>query len=251
MSQSKMMDEVDDGSASIGRSRRSRIRTRECDTSHCKETSLDAQAKSLSEIRGGGILLFDACGQKKKKLIAARDELTGRSPCSNPLDLGHDSEENVYLLCKKLRTSGLADADGSDLYVVFISNEKKQVPLWHQKTSHRADGVILWDYHVICVQRKKESGSSPLVWDLDSSLPFPSSLASYVSATIRPSFQIFADFQRFFCVVHAPIFLRSFASDRRHMKDSLGKWIAKPPAYGPIVAEGKFKKQFDYKFMLT
>lgn len=49
--------------------------------------------------------------------------------------------------------------------------------------------------------------------------------------------------------MHAPIFLRSFASDRRHMKDSLGNWTAKPPAYGPIVAEGKFKKQFDYKFM--
>lgn len=27
-----------------------------------------------------------------------------------------------------------------------------QVPLWHQKASHRADGVILWDYHVICIQ---------------------------------------------------------------------------------------------------
>ncbi|KAG5555710.1 hypothetical protein RHGRI_006376 [Rhododendron griersonianum] len=147
------------------------------------------------------------------------------------------SEENVYLLCKKLCTSGVADADGSDLYVVFISNEKKQVPLWHQKASHRADGVILWDYHVICIQRKKESHSSPLVWDLDSSLPCPSPLASYVSETIRPSFQLFADFQRFFRVVHARIFLCSFASDRRHMKDSLGNWTAKPPAYGPIVAE--------------
>ena len=27
-----------------------------------------------------------------------------------------------------------------------------QIPLWHQRASHRADGVILWDYHVICVQ---------------------------------------------------------------------------------------------------
>ncbi|KAF7149025.1 hypothetical protein RHSIM_Rhsim03G0024200 [Rhododendron simsii] len=42
---------------------------------------------------------------------------------------------------------------------------------------------------------------------------------------------------RFFWVVHAPIFVRFFASDRRHMKDSLGNWTAKPPAYGPIVAE--------------
>lgn len=45
---------------------------------------------------------------------------------------------------------------------------------------------------------------------------------------------------RYFRVVHAPIFLSSFASDRRHMKDSTGNWIAEPPAYDPIVAEGKF-----------
>lgn len=44
---------------------------------------------------------------------------------------------------------------------------------------------------------------------------------------------------RFFRIVHAPIFLRCFASDRRHMKDSVGNWIAEPPVYEPIVAEGK------------
>jgi len=38
--------------------------------------------------------------------------------------------------------------------------------------------------------------------------------------------------------VHAPIFLRSFASDRRHMKDSGGKWVEEPPPHEPIVAEG-------------
>ncbi|XP_059668412.1 protein N-terminal glutamine amidohydrolase [Cornus florida] len=146
-------------------------------------------------------------------------------------------EENVYLLCKKLQENGVAEAEGSDLFVVFISNEKKQVPLWYQKASHRADGVILWDYHVICIQRKKDVNSSHLVWDLDSSLPFPSPLATYVSETIRPSFELFSEFQRFFRVVHAPIFLRSFASDRRHMKDSVGNWISQPPAYDAIVAE--------------
>lgn len=43
---------------------------------------------------------------------------------------------------------------------------------------------------------------------------------------------------RFFRIVHAPIFLRSFASDRRHMKDSSGNWTAEPPTYDPIIAEG-------------
>ncbi|KDO41226.1 hypothetical protein CISIN_1g0309242mg, partial [Citrus sinensis] len=61
----------------------------------------------------------------------------------------------------------------------------------------------------------------------------------YVSETIQPSFQLFSEYQRFFRIVHAPVFLRCFASDRRHMKDSAGNWIAQPPAYEPIVAEGK------------
>lgn len=99
-----------------------------------------------------------------------------------------------------------------------------QVPLWNQKASHRADGVVLWDYHVICVQvrtclsmseyllkrigndstimcfvvfqKKKDGNSSHLVWDLDSSLPFPSPLSSYIAETIRPSFPLFSEFKR-------------------------------------------------------
>ncbi|XP_033143841.1 protein N-terminal glutamine amidohydrolase isoform X2 [Brassica rapa] len=140
-------------------------------------------------------------------------------------------EENVYLLCKTLCENGVADETGSDLFVVFISNERKQ------KASTRADGIVLWDYHVICVQRKKESDSEPLVWDLDSTLPFPSPLASYVTETIQPSFQLFAEYQRFFRVVHAPLFFKHFASDRRHMKAPDGSWIARPPPYQPIVAQ--------------
>ncbi|XP_057427375.1 protein N-terminal glutamine amidohydrolase [Lotus japonicus] len=145
-------------------------------------------------------------------------------------------EENVYLLCKKLCDDGIANAEGSDLFVAFISNEKKQIPLWNQKASTRADGVILWDYHVICIQAI-QGDSPPLVWDLDSTLPFPSPLASYVSETIRPSFQLFSEYNRLFRIVHAPMFLRCFASDRRHMKVSSGNWIEDPPPHEPIVAE--------------
>ncbi|KAL2923590.1 Protein N-terminal glutamine amidohydrolase [Bienertia sinuspersici] len=146
------------------------------------------------------------------------------------------SEENVYRLCKKLCSAEIADTENSDFFVVFISNDRKQIPLWHQKASHRADGIILWDYHVICVQ-KKENEKSSQVWDLDSTLPFPSPLASYVAETFRPSFQLFSEYRRFYRIVHAPVFLRYFASDRRHMKDSDGNWNAQPPTYDPIVAE--------------
>lgn len=46
-------------------------------------------------------------------------------------------------------------------------------------------------------------------------------------------------FSRFFRVVHAPVFLHFFASDRRHMKDPGGSWLSPPPAYDPIVGGGK------------
>lgn len=45
------------------------------------------------------------------------------------------------------------------------------------------------------LQRKRD-GDSHLVWDLDSSLPFPCPLGTYVSETIRPSFQLFSEYQR-------------------------------------------------------
>ncbi|KAL0359534.1 UNVERIFIED_CONTAM: protein N-terminal glutamine amidohydrolase [Sesamum angustifolium] len=74
-------------------------------------------------------------------------------------------------------------------YDLIYLKVRFMIPLWHQKASPRADGVILWDYHVICVQKRKDSNLPHLVWDLDSSLPFPSPLATYVAETIRPSFQ--------------------------------------------------------------
>ncbi|KAL8162952.1 hypothetical protein V2J09_014441 [Rumex salicifolius] len=167
-------------------------------------------------------------------------ELQSATPNSDPVDIcqfDHTPfycEENVYWLCKKLCSSGKLEE--SDLFVIFISNDKKQVPLWHQKASRRTDGVVLWDYHVICIQKKKD-GSPHLVWDLDSNLPFPCQLDVYVAETIRPSFQLFSMYQRFFRVVHAPNYLCSFASDRRHMRDSAGNWIEYPPPSDPIVAQ--------------
>ncbi|KAM3403799.1 hypothetical protein ACQJBY_007111 [Aegilops geniculata] len=147
-------------------------------------------------------------------------------------------EENVYLLCKELIRAGLADPAGNDLYAVFISNEEKKIPLWYQKASRTNDGFVLWDYHVICIQSRRNKGDVlDLVWDLDSSLPFPCPFLQYVGDAIQPL--AFGDsiYGRLFRVVHGPVFLRSFASDRSHMKDPVGNWIELPPKYEPIVAE--------------
>ncbi|KAG9457400.1 hypothetical protein H6P81_001908 [Aristolochia fimbriata] len=148
-------------------------------------------------------------------------------------------EENAYFLCKNLCRMGVTDEESRDLFVVFISNEDRRIPLWHQKASSRTDGLILWDYHVICIQVKSHGRGNKLhqVWDLDTTLPFPVPLNQYIMEAVRPSLPLDPRFTRIFRVVHAPLFLRCFASDRRHMKDSDGHWMSPPPTYEPIIAE--------------
>ncbi|CAM0955728.1 unnamed protein product [Alopecurus aequalis] len=169
--------------------------------------------------------------------------LRNSAPSDPPLDAAtfthtpYYCEENVYLLCKELIRSGLADPAGTDIYAVFISNEEKKVPLWYQKASRSDDGFVLWDYHVICIQSRRNKGDVDLVWDLDSSLPFPCPFLQYVSEAIQPLSFGDSIYGRLFRVIHGPVFLRSFASDRSHMKDPMGNWIAPPPKYEPIVAE--------------
>jgi len=52
---------------------------------------------------------------------------------------------------------------------------------------------------------------------------------------------------RLFRVVHAPLFLQSFASDRSHMKDPTGNWIQLPPKYAPIMsADGTTNNLHEY-----
>ncbi|PKA62587.1 Protein N-terminal glutamine amidohydrolase [Apostasia shenzhenica] len=133
-------------------------------------------------------------------------------------------EENAYLLCKKLCMLGLANPKGIDLFVVFISNDDKKVR-----------------------RQKKvgESSSYSLIWDLDSDLPFPLLLNQYVSEAFRAQVPLKSTYRRLLRVIHAPIFLRHFGSNRSHMKDSLGNWISSPPAYEPIIAEDGTENNFE------
>lgn len=68
-------------------------------------------------------------------------------------------EENAYLLCQQL-----AQNRQDDVHVVLISNPAQQVAFWHQRASNRADGLVVWDYHVLVVQA---TSNGALVWDLD------------------------------------------------------------------------------------
>lgn len=118
-----------------------------------------------------------------------------------------------------------------ELFVVFISNENRMVPLWKQK-SGRGDEPVIWDYHVVLLQAGQQG--EPLVYDLDSELSFPCSLMLFAAQALRSDCNIKPAYHRKFRVVPADSFLKNFASDRSHMKNPDGSWKMPPPLYPPI-----------------
>lgn len=57
----------------------------------------------------------------------------------------HYCEENTLRLCSHLLEP--AEEAGVEIFVVFISNHLRQVPLWCQRLADRHDDPVLWDYH--------------------------------------------------------------------------------------------------------
>lgn len=57
----------------------------------------------------------------------------------------HYCEENTLRLCRDL--IGPAEATGVELFVVFISNHARQVPVWCQSLADSEYEPVLWDYH--------------------------------------------------------------------------------------------------------
>ncbi|GBF88197.1 hypothetical protein Rsub_00909 [Raphidocelis subcapitata] len=139
-------------------------------------------------------------------------------------------EENALLLARRLRAAGAAPAAG--LWVVFVTNPRRQVPLWCQRASSRPDGLVVWDYHVLVVEGP-HGGLRARAWDLDTALPFPCPLDDYAAAALPPVRQRYA---RRYRVVPAEHLERHFASDRSHMRRPDGSWAAPPPLYPCFVA---------------
>ncbi|XP_056447442.1 protein N-terminal glutamine amidohydrolase [Gadus chalcogrammus] len=135
-------------------------------------------------------------------------------------------EENVWKLCE------FVNAQTPDLlrevYAVFISNERRTVPLWKQKSGPGNEPVI-WDYHVILLHKSSQWGQS-FIYDLDSVLDCPCDLQLYAEQAFRSDKGLKPAFWRKVRVIPAKVFLKTFASDRSHMKQA-GVWQKPPPPY--------------------
>eukprot|EP00775_Hariotina_reticulata_P000928 gene928-biopygen1934 len=118
-------------------------------------------------------------------------------------------EENVYHLLKQLLLNG---KDPGQLLCCFISNRNETV-------------IVL-----------EHEAPSVLVWDLDTTLPFPASFEQYALQALQTQLQLQPAFQRFYRLISAVAYLQHFASDRSHMREADGSWMAAPPAYPCIQA---------------
>ena len=160
--------------------------------------------------------------------LLCKSEMDLRVPCF--------CEENVWRLAyRRLHGASAADLKEKEYFVVFVSNEQKCCPFLHQRASSDPQNPIFWDYHVILIEKSKNIEQESMVWDMDSHLPYPSPLQSYLTETFfSMPFSENDQFAPLFRIVQASDFLKNFYSDRKHMFDG-SKWLATPPLYECIL----------------
>ncbi|XP_066032576.1 protein N-terminal glutamine amidohydrolase isoform X2 [Chamaea fasciata] len=146
-------------------------------------------------------------------------------------------EENVWKLCDYIRSQKNYPLE--EFYAVFISNDRRMIPLWKQKSGH-GDEPVVWDYHVILLH--VASGEQNFIYDLDTVLPFPCPFDVYSGEAFRSDDSLRPEFHRKIRMIRADLYLKTFASDRSHMKDADGKWQKPPPPYPCIETAGSSKK---------
>ncbi|XP_065485380.1 protein N-terminal glutamine amidohydrolase isoform X2 [Caloenas nicobarica] len=131
-------------------------------------------------------------------------------------------EENVWKLCDYIRSRDQYPLE--EFYAVFISNDRRM------------------DYHVILLH--VSSGEQNFIYDLDTVLPFPCPFDLYSVEAFRLDDGLRPEFHRKIRMIRADLYLKTFASDRSHMKDANGKWQKPPPSY-PCIQTADSKMNLD------
>ena len=148
-------------------------------------------------------------------------------------------EENVWHLCQEPYFASL------DSKVVVISNERRACAFWHQRAAHGIGVPTIWDYHVVVLVYANHW----CVWDLDSTLGLPVSAREYFSETFRDLPPGFTMFSPCFRIMKAADYVERFSSDRSHMRDRDGGWLAPPPPW-PLILNGELPSlpsMFDFR----
>lgn len=132
-------------------------------------------------------------------------------------------EENVWWLAKDAALRGLRAE------VAIVTNATRRVAVWSQRAAVAPGAPVVWDYHVVLAVFGAAGWE---IWDLDCALGAPLPAARWLDASfpagtpphLRPRFR----------VLPASEYVRVLASDRSHMRDESGHWLAPPPPWAPI-----------------
>jgi hypothetical protein len=136
-------------------------------------------------------------------------------------------EENIWQLAR-LRHGAAGIAQQA---VVLVTNPARTVACWHQRASRAPDAPVVWDYHVVLVERD-ENGTT-VIHDLDSTVGTPLPAAAWIAATFPQCDHVRPTYRPGFRLVAATTWLRDFATDRSHMHDAAGHWFQPPPPWDP------------------
>ena len=136
-------------------------------------------------------------------------------------------EENAWQLC---RSAQLVDVERA---VLFIRNAERACPLFAQRAGRPADGLVIWDYHVVVVAQAPKSGEWQ-IWDPDTLLAVPCSADEYLKRTFADVGRLPGRYHPRLRWVDGATFSRRFSSDRRHMRLSDGSFSQPPPQWALI-----------------
>jgi hypothetical protein len=137
-------------------------------------------------------------------------------------------EENAWHIAQDPRVRD------RDPHVVFVTNAHRHCALLFQRAAHAKTAPVIWDYHVFVVA--KADAAQWDVWDPDTLLGCPVLLRIYLEKTF--AMRSIPRFAPRFRVVAGAEYVRTFSSDRRHMRNDDGAWQQPPPPWGAIVREG-------------
>ena len=136
-------------------------------------------------------------------------------------------EENIWHLAQAPEFAGV------ETLVALVSNPGHTCLFWDQRVCQAKDEPVLWDYHVVLLARRPEW----VVYDLDTQLPFPINADTYLAHTFRGEGVIPPAYEPRFVLFEGADYVNTFASDRSHMLDKDGQWLAPPPKWPPVHAD--------------
>jgi hypothetical protein len=143
-------------------------------------------------------------------------------------------EENIWHRC------GGALGRLAAAHVVFISNPQRTVAVWQQRAAASTTEPVIWDYHVIALAWADDHR---WVHDPGSTLGVPTLAKAYLDSAFLPLTPAHSAYAPLFRWLPADLYRREFRSDRRHMRNAHGEWLAPPPP-GPCIGQGSNLMRF-------